>query len=69
MVQIQSSWYQLIGRNLQTYVDNILEAEGSSFTKLRNPCVGREVIQRISSYQSAGADSKTHRVRRRKIEQ
>lgn len=33
MVQIQSSWFPLIDRNPQTYVDNIFKAEASDFQK------------------------------------
>ena len=33
MVQIQSTWFPLIDRNPQTYVDNIFEAEEEDFRK------------------------------------
>ena len=33
MIQIQSTWFPLIDRNPQKYVDNIFEAEESDFIK------------------------------------
>ena len=33
MIQVQSSWFPLIDRNPQKYVDNIFEAEASDFIK------------------------------------
>jgi putative CocE/NonD family hydrolase len=33
MVQIQSTWFPLVDRNPQTYVDNIFEAEAGDFAK------------------------------------
>ena len=33
MIQVQSSWFPLIDRNPQKYVDNIFEAEAGDFIK------------------------------------
>jgi len=47
MIQVQSSWFPLVDRNPQTYVDNIFLAQEADFTKATHR------VWRSRSYPSA----------------
>jgi len=44
-VQIQSTWFPLINRNPQTYVDNIFKAEEEDFQKQTHTVYGDSAIK------------------------
>lgn len=45
MVQVQSTWFPLIDRNPQTYVDNIFRADAKDFTKQTHRVYDNSVIE------------------------
>ena len=45
MVQVQSTWFPLIDRNPQTYVDNIYKADEKDFQKATHRVYGNSVIE------------------------